>query len=76
MNAVEIEHAVSDLAAQPFDAAAFPFAFLTAFRNKEATIKRLRTGGYNKSDIGGVQTGAQRRRIGFVSARAKPDDVR
>lgn len=54
MNAVEIEQAVSDLAAAPFDAEAFPFAFLTAFGNKEATIKRLRTGGYNKSDIGGV----------------------
>lgn len=54
MNAVEIEQAVSDLAAQPFDPAVFPFAFLTAFGNKEATIRRLRTGGYNKSDIGGV----------------------
>lgn len=54
MNAVEIEQAVSDLAGQPFDPAAFPFAFLTAFGNKEATIRRLRTGGYNKSDIGGV----------------------
>lgn len=54
MNPVEIEQAVSDLATQPIDPAAFPFAFLTAFGNKEATIRRLRTGGYNKSDIGGV----------------------
>ena len=30
MNAVEIESAVSDLAAQPFDAAEFPFAFLVS----------------------------------------------
>ncbi|MBP0447273.1 class I SAM-dependent DNA methyltransferase [Roseomonas sp. SSH11] len=54
MNAVEIEQAVSDLAGQPFDGEEFPFAFLTAFGNKDATIRRLRTGGYNKSDLGGV----------------------
>ena len=54
MNAVEIEQAVSELAESRFDAAKFPFAFLRAFGNKDATIKRLRTGGYNKSDIGGV----------------------
>jgi hypothetical protein len=54
MNAVEIEEAVTALAAQPFDAAEFPFAFLQAFGNKETTIKRLRKGESNKSDIGGV----------------------
>jgi len=54
MNAVEIEEAVSDLAQRPFDAAEFPFAFLAAFGNKDATIKRLRTGDTNKSDVGGV----------------------
>lgn len=55
MNAVEIEAAVSDLAAQPFDAAEFPFAFLSAFGNKETTIKRLRAGNNNASDVkGGV----------------------
>ncbi|TQM94936.1 class I SAM-dependent DNA methyltransferase [Roseinatronobacter monicus] len=54
MNAVEIEQAVSELAEQPFDAAEFPYAFLTAFGNKETTIKRLRTGASNKSDIGGI----------------------
>ena len=42
MNAVEIEQAISALAEQPFDAAEFSFAFLQAFGNKEATIKRLR----------------------------------
>ncbi|WP_316167750.1 MULTISPECIES: class I SAM-dependent DNA methyltransferase [unclassified Bradyrhizobium] len=54
MNAVEIEEAISALAEQPFDATEFPFAFLQAFGNKEATLKRLRKGETNKSDCGGV----------------------
>jgi hypothetical protein len=54
MNAVEIEQAVSELAEQPFDAAEFPYAFLLAFGNKDTTIKRLRDGASNKSDLGGV----------------------
>jgi hypothetical protein len=54
MNAVEIAEAVSDLAERPFDAAEFPFAFLEAFGNKETTIKKLRAGATNKSDVGGV----------------------
>ncbi len=54
MNAVEIEEAISELAAAPFDAAEFPFAFLSAFGNKETTVKRLRAGASNKSDLGGV----------------------
>lgn len=54
MNAVEIEAAISDLAAQPFDRSEFPFAFLQAFGNKEATLKRLRSGETNRSDLGGV----------------------
>ena len=54
MNAVEIEEAISNLAAQPFDADEFPYAFLRAFGNKETTIKRLRSGTSNKSDLGGV----------------------
>jgi hypothetical protein len=54
MNAVEIEQAVSELAEQLFDAAEFPYAFLIAFGNKDTTIKRLRTGASNKSDLGGV----------------------
>ena len=54
MNAVEIEEAVSALAEQPFDAAEFPFAFLEAFGNKATTIKRLRNGASNKSDVGGI----------------------
>ncbi len=54
MNAVEIEEAVSRLAEAPFDATGFPYAFLEAFGNKETTLKRLRTGGTNQSDLGGV----------------------
>lgn len=54
MNAVEIEQAVSELAEGPFDPAEFPFAFLRAFGNKDTTIQRLRRGGSNKSDVGGV----------------------
>jgi hypothetical protein len=54
LNAVEIEEAISALAEQHFDAQEFPFAFLQAFGNKETTIKRLRPGASNKSDLGGV----------------------
>ena len=54
LNAVEIEQAITDLAEQTFDAANFPYAFLEAFGNKETTIKRLRAGASNKSDLAGV----------------------
>ena len=54
MNAVEIEEAISALAERPFDSVEFPFAFLQAFGNKETTIKKLRAGASNKSDLGGV----------------------
>ncbi len=54
MNPVEIEEAVSQLALEPFDRAEFPFSFLRAFGNPETTIKRLRTGSTNQSDVGGV----------------------
>ncbi len=55
MNAVEIEEAISQLAEQAFDAASFPYAFLEAFGNKDTTIKRLKSGSTNASDIeGGV----------------------
>ncbi|MCM2438504.1 class I SAM-dependent DNA methyltransferase [Agrobacterium vitis] len=54
MNAVEIEEAISALAEQPFDAGEFPYLFLQAFGNKETTLKRLRKGESNKSDLGGV----------------------
>jgi hypothetical protein len=51
MNAVEIEEAVSELAAAQFDAAEFPYAFLGAFGNKDTTIRKLRSGASNGSDI-------------------------
>jgi hypothetical protein len=51
---VEIEEAVSTLAERPFEADEFPYAFLEAFGNKETTLKRLRKGESNKSDLGGV----------------------
>ncbi|MBD9524486.1 class I SAM-dependent DNA methyltransferase [Ensifer sp. ENS02] len=54
MNAIEIEEAISALAEQAFDSGEFPYAFLQAFGNKETTIKRLRSGASNKSDLGGV----------------------
>ena len=55
MNAVEIEAALSELALQPFDAEDFPYAILAAFGNKDTTIKRLRAGNNNASDVhGGV----------------------
>lgn len=54
MNAVEIEIAVSNLAQQPFDSETFPYEFLRAFGNKDTTIKKLKSGETNKSDVGGV----------------------
>ncbi len=55
MNAVEIEESVSQLAGRSFDEETFPFDFLEAFGNKETTLKRLRSGNTNQSDLpGGV----------------------
>jgi hypothetical protein len=51
MNAVEIEEAVSRLAEAPFNPEEFPFAFLEAFGNKETTLKRLKSGSSNQSDL-------------------------
>lgn len=70
MNAVEIETAVSELALQSFDGEEFPFSFLQAFGNKETTIKRLRSGASNKSDLGGI---LQTNNIHI--AVAQPDEV-
>lgn len=54
MNAVEIEAALAELAASPFDNE-FPYSFLAAFGNKPTTISRLRKGKTNASDVtGGV----------------------
>ena len=80
MNAVEIEEAISNLAEQDFfDAANFPYAFLEAFGNKKTTIKRLKSGSSNTSDIeGGV---LQRSNIHIAvctdgAADADPADVK
>lgn len=54
MNAVEIEEAISLLAEQDFDPVGFPFAFLEAFGNKATTIKRLKSGNTNATDIDGA----------------------
>lgn len=51
MNAVEIEQAITDLAEQNFDSENFPYAFLEAFGNKATTIKKLKSGLSNASDI-------------------------
>jgi hypothetical protein len=53
LNAVEIEEAIRLLAEQAFDAASFPYAFLEAFGNKATTIKRLKSGSSNASNIDG-----------------------
>lgn len=54
MNAIEIEEAVTKLASEPFNGGEFPYDFLRAFGNKDTTIKKLRSGASNKSDVGGV----------------------
>lgn len=55
MNAVEIEEAISQLVEAPFDKDEFPYQFLEAFGNKSTTIKKLKSGTSNKSDVeGGV----------------------
>jgi len=51
MNAVEIEAVLSELAMQPFDAQEFAYEFLAAFGHKETTLKRLRSGNSNTSDV-------------------------
>jgi hypothetical protein len=71
MNAVEIEEAVADLAAEPFDLVAFPFRFLAAFGMKEVTVKRLRSGASNTSDV----PGAVLQRSNIHLAAAPPGQV-
>ena len=75
LNAVEIEEAVSKLVEQPYDAAEFSYAFLEAFGNKAATIKRLRSTGKNttnKSDLTGDEVVAvlQRNNIHIATCAA------
>jgi len=54
LNSVEIDEAVSELVEQPFNAEEFPFAFLEAFGNPGTTIKRLRKGDSNRTDVPGA----------------------
>ena len=51
MNPVEIEEAVSQISDNKFKAVEFPFEFLFAFGKKSTTIKKLRSGITNKSEI-------------------------
>ncbi|AWV88075.1 DNA methyltransferase [Bradymonas sediminis] len=53
MNAVEIEEALAELFEAEFQPETFAFSFLRAFGNKDTTIKRLKDGGTNKSDVDG-----------------------
>jgi len=61
MNAVEIEEAFSKLAEAPFDRDDFPFAFLQSFGYNDATIRKLKTGDANKSDLAGPPRGLLQR---------------
>jgi hypothetical protein len=54
MNTVEIADAVGELAAAPFDPAEFPYQFLQSFGVKETTLKMLRAGNANQSDVPGA----------------------
>lgn len=51
MNPVEIEQAVEVLSQAIFEPQEFAFSFLEAFGNKETTIKKLRSGSTNSSDV-------------------------
>lgn len=51
MNPVEIEQALEELADAPFNRQEFAFSFLEAFGNKETTIKKLKSGNTNISDV-------------------------
>src|SRR5699024_6698811 len=68
MNPVEIEQAVTALVEEPFAASEFPYAFLQAFGNNPVTIKRLRTGSTNRSDVDGGEL--QRNNIHLAPAAA------
>ncbi|WP_122928176.1 DNA methyltransferase [Sphingobium sp. LF-16] len=58
MNPTEIYDALAEIAAEPFDATEFPFAFAAAIDGAKAAISKLRSGSTNKSDLqGGVLFG-------------------
>ena len=64
MNAVEIEEAVSEFEKKPFNPSEFPYDFLFAYGNKDTTIKKIKEGSANKSDLNGV---LQRNNIHIVT---------
>ncbi len=64
MNAVEIEEAVSEFEKKPFNPKEFPYGFLLAYGNKNTTIKKIKEGSANKSDLNGV---LQRNNIHIVT---------
>lgn len=73
MNAVEIEEAVSKLVEEPFDRDNFPFAFLQAFGTNDATLRKLKSGEANKSDVPGAAL--QRSKNNIHLAGCAPGEV-
>ena len=53
MNIADIESQLRDLVEQPFDAAEFPFAFLTIYDAAKATVTKLRQGAANQARVKG-----------------------
>lgn len=73
MNPTEIYDALAEIAAEPFDATEFPFAFASATDGAKAAISKLRTGSTNKSDLpGGVLFG---KKFHFAPALTGMTDV-
>lgn len=73
MNPSEIYDALAEIAAEPFDATEFPFAFAAATDGAKAAISELRSGSTNKSDLpGGVLFG---KKFHFAPALAGMTDV-
>ncbi|NIY95766.1 class I SAM-dependent DNA methyltransferase [Salipiger sp. HF18] len=73
MNPTEIYDALAEIAAEPFDATEFPFAFAAATDGAKAAISKLRSGATNKSDLpGGVLFG---KKFHFAPAQAGMTDV-
>ena len=63
LNMAAMAQFTNELAEKPFDRQEFPFQFLEAFGNKDTTLKRLRTGVSNKSDLERDALSLNRQRI-------------
>ncbi|WP_260926721.1 class I SAM-dependent DNA methyltransferase [Novosphingobium sp. 9] len=73
MNPTEIYDALAEIAAEPFCATEFPFAFAAATDGAKAAISKLRSGATNKSDLqGGVLFG---KKFHYAPALAGMTDV-